>query len=96
MRTLKDLLPQKKNTIFPGDLDEQTVFYIWKKVVMEEYGIRGSENIIPQNYKNKKLFLASQSSLWGNEIWLQRDFLRKRMNEIMGNEVVVEIKVFGR
>ncbi len=98
MRTLKDLLPKnKKNPRFihglGENLDEKTIFFIAKKVLVAEYGIRGGENIIPVLYKEKKLFLSSRSSLWGNEIWLERQGLKDKMNSLLGGEAIVEIKI---
>ena len=98
MRTLKDLLPKnKKNPRFIAGLgeniDEKTVFFIAKKVLVTEYGVRGGENIIPTLYKEKKLFLSSRSSLWGNEVWLERQSLREKMNSLLGGEAITEIKL---
>ncbi len=97
MRTLKDLLPNhKKNPQFTGlveNIDEKTVFFIAKKVLVTEYGVRGGENIIPTLYKEKKLFLSSRSSLWGNEVWLERKSLKEKMNTLLGGEAIVEIKL---
>ena len=52
MRTLKDFLQKnKKNPHFISkvelQLDEKTVFFVAKKVLVTEYGVRGGENIIP-------------------------------------------------
>lgn len=97
MRTLKDLLPKSKKNPHPTglaeNLDEKTIFFIAKKVLVMEYGVRGGENIIPTLYKDKKLFLSSRSSLWGNEIWLERKSLREKMNILLGGEAIVEIKL---
>lgn len=96
MRTLKDLLPKKRYAAEMGPgapLDEKTVFYIAQKVLREEYGLRGGENIIPALYKEGKLFLSSRSSLWGNEVWLERDRLRERMNTLLGSGAITEIKI---
>jgi hypothetical protein len=98
MRTLKELLPtNKRNPHFSmglgGNIDEKTIFFIAKKVLVAEYGIKGGENIIPTLYKEKKLFLTSRSSLWGNEIWLERQSLKEKMNTLLGKEEIVEIKL---
>lgn len=97
MKNLKDLLPKRHRLSGQGTpqtvFDEQTVFHIAKKVIREEYGLRGIENIIPVLYKEKKLFLASRSSLWGNEIWLERDVLKEKMNILLGNEAILEVKL---
>lgn len=92
MRTLKDLLPKKRLSI-PKEIDEKTIFHIAKRVVTEEYGARGGENIIPVFYKEKKLFLSPRSSLWASEILLQRTRLCARINDILGTEAVKEIKI---
>lgn len=93
MRTLKELLPLKKTVLNPEILDEKTVFYICKRVLIEEYGVRGGENIIPSFYKEKKLFLTPRSSLWSSELWLQKDRIRERINIMLGCEGVVEVKI---
>lgn len=92
MRTLKELLP-KKHLSASKEADEKTVFYIAKRVVKEEYGMRGNENILPVLYKEKKLFLAPRSSLWASEILLQRLRLCSRINDILGAEAVKEIRI---
>lgn len=92
MRTLKELLPKKRLSV-PQEIDEKTIFHIAKRVVTEEYGVRGGENIIPTFYKEKKLFLAPRSSLWASEILLGRTHICKRINDILGTEAVKEIKI---
>lgn len=97
MKNLKDLLPKKQLQTHhsgPGKgFDEQTVFHIAKKVLREEYGLRGIENIVPARYIEKKLYLSSRSSLWGNEIWLERERLREQMNSFLGQEAIIEVKI---
>jgi len=46
MRTLKELLPKKQHSPLKG-IDEKTIFHIAKRILVEEYGVRGGENIIP-------------------------------------------------
>lgn len=96
MRTLKDLLPKQRRVSEKEEslpVDEKTVFYIVRKIIREEYGLRGGENIIPTLYKDKTLFLSSRSSLWGNEIWIEREHLREKMNHLLGEEVIREVKM---
>lgn len=96
MRTLKDLLPKKRfapSAHKKGPLDEQTVFYIAKKVLLEEYGLKGGENIIPTLFKEQKLYLSARSSLWGNEIFLEKERLKEKMNLLLGASAIHEIKV---
>ena len=93
MKNIKDLLPKRQVVAKVPVLDEKTIFYIAKKVLVEEYGLRGGENIIPSLYQEKKLFLSSRSSLWGNEVWLEKERLRDKMNTWLGTEGILEIKV---
>lgn len=93
MKTLKDLLPKQEVKRAPEVLDEKTIFHICRKVLLEEYGVRGSENIIPALYKEKRLFLSPRSSLWGNEISLEREAIRNKMNMIIGSEAVEGIMI---
>lgn len=93
MRNLKDLLPKKRTLSTAVEIDEKTIFHIAKRILIEEYGIRGGENIIPSFYKDKKLFLSPRSSLWANEVYLMKDRIARRMNEMLGDEAVKEIKI---
>jgi predicted nucleic acid-binding Zn ribbon protein len=92
MRTLKKLLT-KKRLFAPQEIDDKTIFHIARRVIMEEYGRRGGENIIPILYKEKKLFLSPRSSLWASEIMLEREHLRKQINKTIGAEAIKEIKI---
>lgn len=92
MRTLKKLLT-KKRLFAPQEIDDKTIFHIAKRVIMEEYGRRGGENIIPVLYKEKKLFLSPRSSLWSSEILLQRAYFCQQINKLIGAEAVKEIKI---
>jgi hypothetical protein len=86
-------MPKKVVSRANETLDEKTVFHICRKVLLEEYGMRGSENIIPSLYKEKRLFLSPRSSLWGNEVSLEREFLRNKMNILIGSDAVSEIVI---
>jgi hypothetical protein len=93
MKTIKDLMPKRGGVYTPEVLDEKTVFHVCRKVLLEEYGVRGSENIIPSLYKEKRLFLSPRSSLWGNEVSLEREVLRNKVNTLIGSDAVSEIVV---
>lgn len=74
-------------------LDDQTVFYIFKKIVSQEYGARGEQYIEARYYKNKKLFVAAKNSLWMNELQMSRKHFMDAINKEIGSEAVLEIKV---
>lgn len=99
MKTIKKLLSQKQKLFSSSkekEIDEKTIFHIAKCVIIEEYGKRGGENVIPVLYKDKKLFLAPRSSLWASEMMLERAYLCKQINKMIGAEVIKEIKISRR
>ena len=74
-------------------IDEKTIFFLVGKVISLQYGIRGRENISPKYWKEGKLFLLAQNSLWAGEVWANREYIRMKINEEIGSEVISEIKV---
>lgn len=91
MEKLSQFLKQKsfKKTV----LDEKTVFYVFKKIVGQEYGNRGRESLFPEAYKNRKLFIKAQSSVWASETWANRNVLIKKINQQLGANEVQGIKI---
>lgn len=100
MKTIKKLLSQKQKLLSSSlkerEIDEKTIFHIAKRVIVEEYGKRGGENVIPILYKDKKLFLSPRSSLWASEVMLERVYLCKQINKMIGEEAIKEIKISRR
>lgn len=88
---------KKKNGIkvIAKGIDEKTVLFLAERIILSQYGIRGRENIIPKAFKGKKLFFLCRSSLWMNEVWINRDLVVKKMNQELGNEFITDIKVTG-
>lgn len=95
MRTIKDLIRRQVAGI-PDQIDEKVIFHIASRVIKEEYGRQGSENITPTFYKNNTLFFTSQSSLWANEVLLKKVYICERICVVLGVGVVEEIKINRR
>ena len=97
MRKIGDIFTssQKKRKIGsnPDKIDEKTVLFLTEKVILSQYGIRGRENIIPKAFKEKKVYFLCRSSLWMNELWMNRDLIVKKMNQELGDGYIVDIKV---
>jgi hypothetical protein len=74
-------------------LDDQTVFFLFRKIVAAEYGVRGAQYIEPRFYKDKKLFVAVKNSLWMSELQMSRDFFVEAINKELGTEGVISLKV---
>lgn len=100
MKKLSDYLslsggPSGKKKEHPTkmNIDEKTIFFLAEKVILSQYGMRGRENISPKFWKEGKLFLFSQNSLWAGEVWTNRESIRAKINKEIGEEIVSEIKV---
>ncbi|MCX6765394.1 MAG: DciA family protein [Candidatus Moranbacteria bacterium] len=92
MKRIKLLLKGKK-TSAKVNLDDKSIFYIFRQVVQKEYGSRGVENVTPQFFKKKTLFLQAKNSNWANEIWMNRRDIIRKINKEIGTEEVEEIKI---
>lgn len=85
-----------KQTRRERNIDEKTIFFLAGKVISSLYGMKGRENIQPVFFREKKLFFTVSSSLWANELWLERDHIREKINEEIGQDEIREIKVSER
>lgn len=92
MKDLRQLL-KKKNVGAREPLDEKSVFFVFSKVIRDEYGKQGAENIQPRFLKNRKIFVTAHSSTWASEIWLNRANIVSKINEEIGSEEISDIAV---
>lgn len=74
------------------DVDEKTILFLAERIITSQYGIRGRENIIPKAFKEKKLYFLCRSSLWMNELWVNRDVILMKMNGELGSDLISDIK----
>jgi predicted nucleic acid-binding Zn ribbon protein len=72
-------------------VDEKTVFFLFEKILSEEYGMRGKENVQPYSYEDKVLFLYTEKSLWLSEMDMENERLRERLNALLGGDFVQKI-----
>lgn len=93
MKKLSQYLKYKK-TAQPAQIetDEKTIFYMFEKIIREEYGRRGSVAIRADYYKDGKIFVKTQSSNWASELWLSREFVINKINQQLGVKEIKEIK----
>ncbi len=95
MRTIGDFFQQKKQLQSKSkpntQLDEQTVFFVFKKIFKELYGLKGEENIEPLKVAGRILYLKPRTSLWANEILLQKQDLIRRTNDTLEQEYIIDI-----
>jgi predicted nucleic acid-binding Zn ribbon protein len=96
MKTLKNLLVKKfqgKNASQKMVLDDKTVFFVFKKVVQEEFGNLGVDNFKPDYFDGKKIFIKCYSSNWASELWVNKNKIVRKINKELGENVIEEIKV---
>lgn len=100
MRNLKDIFEDKKiqqnKSVHQQQFDEKTIFFVFKKVFRELYGIKGEENIEPVQVFQQKLFLKPRTSLWANEVLLQKRTILQKINEVLQDEYLVDIIITQR
>lgn len=90
MRSLSDLLQKKKTRVL--DLTDKDIFYIFRRIIKEEYGNVGAARVQPDFFKSGTIFVRGTSSAWTAEIFSNRSFILRKMNEELGEGVVREIK----
>lgn len=92
MKKLADLINSKKG-FSKARIDEKTIFYFFNKIIEREYGNKGLASLRPEILKNKKLFIKAKSSVWANELWLNRQGIAKEINKEIGSPEIDEIKI---
>lgn len=92
MKSLKNYL-SKKNIFQTKALDDQTAFFVFRKVIKEEFGNVGVEKLIPDFFKDKTVFIKSESSAWASELWLNKDRVIRKMNNELGKGSIEKIKM---
>lgn len=74
-------------------LDEKSIFYVFGKVIKQEYGNFGVENFKAQYLKNGKLFVKAENSVWASELWLNREAIMEKMNRELGSNEIKELSL---
>jgi predicted nucleic acid-binding Zn ribbon protein len=94
MKSLRDLLKKQvvqKKVVF----DDKDVFYIFQKVIKEEFGNVGASKFTVRYFGNKTVFVETESSNWASELWLNKKKIVEKMNQQIGEGAVREIRVNG-
>lgn len=92
MKRLSDILNSKKGRK-QANLDDKSIFYFFSKIIEKEYGNKGLGNLSPNFLKKKTLFVKARSSVWANELWLNKSEIIGKINKEIGSEEIKEIKI---
>jgi predicted nucleic acid-binding Zn ribbon protein len=83
-----DLLGEFLHINMPTTInDEVRLFTHWKAAVGAEIAKRAA----PTSFKNGVLFVETQHSAWITELNARRHHIQRKLNELMGKELVREI-----
>ena len=96
MKTLKTLLQKKSQRGAQRGamrIDDKTIFFIFKKILQEEYGSVGLEKFKTDYFLNKSLHVKASSSAWAAELWINRNKLIKKINLELGGEYIERLKM---
>ncbi|MDD3498543.1 MAG: DciA family protein [Candidatus Moranbacteria bacterium] len=94
MRSLNKILKNKKIlNSKKKDLDSETVFFLFNKIIEVKYGEIGRINIRTSFYKEGSIFLEIKNSNWANEIWMNKKSLIMEINKKIGGDDIKEIKI---
>ena len=85
-----DFLNGKKNE---SEVDQETIFFIFKEVLRKEFGDIGSNYFNPTYLAKKTIFVQSKSPAWASELWLNKEKILEKINQKIGKNVLEEIKI---
>ena len=92
MKNIGSLL-KKKEFSQKIPLDDKSIFFVFSKIIKNEYGNRGIENLKADYFKNGKLFIKTENSNWANEIWLNREDIIAKINRELGTNEIRELSL---
>lgn len=95
MKAFKDLLVKSRPSKAPQGrtLDDKTIFFAFERVVGEWYGAKGRENIFPEKWEEGELFIRVRSSLWLNELLMEKAKLLMAVNDFLGTDQIKNISL---
>ncbi len=93
MRSLKDFIGKRNNSVQAAPLDDKTVFFIFRKMIREDYGARGSAELEPVIFADGILSIKANNPLYSSELWVHRETIRERMNTALEQNAVLELRL---
>ncbi len=92
MKTLGSFISKK--TLERGNfVDQQTVFYIFIRIIKEEYGKQGIEHIVPVSFRERRIELKISGNIWESEILLRKKQIIALLNKELGGEEIADLAV---
>lgn len=87
------ILINQKRVVSNLVIGAKDVFYVFEKIIKQEYGIRGVKNLKPTFFKNGKIFVKSENSVFASELLLSKNEIIQKINQEIGKNEIVNIKI---
>jgi hypothetical protein len=91
MKKIGFLINQKEQKDFKK-LEDKDVFYLFEKIIKAEYGNCGVKNLKANFFKNGKIFVKAESSVFSSELSLNKNEIIQKLNQEIGSEEIKDIK----
>lgn len=93
MRSLNEFIRKRSSTSQVTPVDDKTVFFLFRKIVREEYGLRGGLELEPVEFREGVLSVKANNPLYASELWMRKEALLSHMNQSLEQEVVKELRL---
>jgi len=74
-------------------LEDKDIFYLFERTIKQEYGNQGAKNLKARYYKNGKLYIKSDSSIFSSELLLNKNEIIRKLNQELENDEIIDIKI---
>lgn len=93
MRSLKDFIGKRSGPAQVAPIDDKTVFFLFRKLIREEYGTRGIVELEPVAFADGVLSIKANNPLYSSELWIRRETILEKMNAALEQEAVQELRL---
>lgn len=83
----------QKEKVPKAALSDKDIFYLFERIIKQEYGNQGTKNLKPNFFKNGKIFVKSESSVFANELLLNKNEIIKKLNQEIGKNEIFDLKI---
>lgn len=93
MKSFQEILEKRVRNTTKDDLDFYTIEKAVKKITKDIFGKRGEQDIYVKNWRNGKLILSAEKSLWKSELVLNRNFILSKLNKLLNTKSIKKIVI---
>jgi hypothetical protein len=93
MRSLKEFIVKRAGSSPVIPMDDKTIFFLFRKIIREEYGLRGESELEPVIFEEGVLSVKANNPLYSSELWIRRETILARMNTALEQESIKELRL---